>query len=65
VPVPIAVAPPQERRRQDIMPFAKNIGPDVDAFASYSFNWMTTAIDGREDIFDEKTRASRISGRPL
>ena len=47
------------------MPFAKNIGPDVDAFASYSFYRVMTAIDGREDIFDEKARSCGISRRPL
>jgi len=49
----------------DIMPFAKYIGPDINGFAGNAFNRVLTAIDTRENVFNLETRPRGIGRRNL
>src|SRR5262249_37020231 len=63
LPVRRGLRAPQQGRRDDIVPLAKNIGPDLNTFARYSFYRVATAVHAGENIFDDETRPGRIRRR--
>ena len=53
-------APPQQRGRDDVVAFAKNIGPYFDGFAGDALDRIAAAVDARIDVLDAKARPGRI-----
>ncbi len=59
-PLGRALRPPQQRGRDHVVAFAKNIGPYVDDFAGDAFDRIAPAIDAGVDVLDAKARPGRV-----
>ena len=65
LPVRRQFVAPDHRGGEDIVPFAKNIGPNFNGFAGNAFDRVTTAIDTRINVFNAKARPGRIVWREV
>ncbi len=58
-PFPVALAPPQQRRRHNVMPVTIDIRPDFDGLSDDPLHRKAAAIDQRINILNMKSAAGR------
>ena len=63
MPAFLAIAAPDERRRDDVMAIAKNIGPHLDRLTLNALHRITALLDARVDVLDQEPGTRELACR--
>src|SRR5262249_2526164 len=61
VPALVALAPPYERGRDDVVAVTKYVRPDVDGLPGDALHRIAALLERRVDLFDDKPRAQEVA----